>query len=319
MIPGNIPSFVIDAAAAVAAAYLRPDADIGTGGWKTQGSATTGLYQTIDETTASDADFVMAPPFVAGSSDIVLAIGNMVPEDDTLLWGTSSFAMLSESFIATGTSIKKVRLKLRKTGAPSDGVQVKVFTVDASHIPVTEIGAAGVIDASSITAAYAVYEAVFATPVSVTNGAEYCIVISRTGALNTSNAYNVPLNFSNTYAAGYFHYLYGSAWQATYATTFEWPMEIVQGGGTTVMSLNVRLFEGATEIAEWTHASIPDTFTTAEQTLTGPQFAAIGDFSDLFVEFDDNDGHTYLCQLSDPSGGVAEPVVVRYRYGKVVA
>jgi len=83
--------------------------------------------------------------------------------------------------------------------------------------------------------------------------------------------------------------------------------------------LSVRLFEGSTQIAEWTHSDIPATFTTAIQTLTTPQFDAINNFSDLFIEFDDNSGNVYRFQLGNPPEGVAQPVTVKYRYGKIAA
>ena len=87
-------------------------------------------------------------------------------------------------------------------------------------------------------------------------------------------------------------------------------------GATT--DLTVRLYEGATEIAEWTHSDIASTFITTTQILTTPEFEAIANFSDLFVELDDNAGNVYRFSLGDPAGGAAEPVKVKYRYKKVV-
>lgn len=85
--------------------------------------------------------------------------------------------------------------------------------------------------------------------------------------------------------------------------------------------LKVRLLEGSTQIAEWTHSNISETFTTVEQTLTSPQLAAISDFSNLFIELDDNAGSVYKLSLGDPVGLFGEPVVLRYRYknGSVTA
>jgi len=51
------------------------------------------------------------------------------------------------------------------------------------------------------------------------------------------------------------------------------------------MELRVRLLQGATQIASWTHSAITTTPTTVEQTLTSPQFASITDFTDLRLEF----------------------------------
>ena len=83
--------------------------------------------------------------------------------------------------------------------------------------------------------------------------------------------------------------------------------------------LTVRLCEGITTIATWTHSNIGTSFTTAIQTLTTPQFAAITDFSNLFVEFDDGSGNVYRCQMGNPAAGVAEPVKLHYRFKKLAA
>jgi hypothetical protein len=83
-------------------------------------------------------------------------------------------------------------------------------------------------------------------------------------------------------------------------------------------SLVVRLYEGSTEIAEWIHTDVSEAFATAEQTLTAPQLAAITDFSNLFIELDDNAGSVYRMSLGNPTAPLAAPVVVRYRYKKLV-
>lgn len=51
------------------------------------------------------------------------------------------------------------------------------------------------------------------------------------------------------------------------------------------MALTVRLLEGTTQIASWTHTNISTSFVTAEQTLTTGELAAITDFNNLFLEF----------------------------------
>lgn len=50
-------------------------------------------------------------------------------------------------------------------------------------------------------------------------------------------------------------------------------------------SLRVRLLQGTTQIASWTHTSISATITTATQTLSASEFASITDFTDLYLEF----------------------------------
>lgn len=50
-----------------------------------------------------------------------------------------------------------------------------------------------------------------------------------------------------------------------------------------VVDMKVALMQGATEIASWTHLDISNTPTEYSQTLTGPQFSAITDFTDLRI------------------------------------
>jgi hypothetical protein len=95
-------------------------------------------------------------------------------------------------------------------------------------------------------------------------------------------------------------------------------LDYVQSPDLVSTSLAVRLFEGSTQIATWSHPSPGTTFATAEQTLTGPEFAAIGNFSNLFVEFDDGSSNVYRAPLSNPPAGAAAPAILRYRYKKLV-
>jgi len=57
-----------------------------------------------------------------------------------------------------------------------------------------------------------------------------------------------------------------------------------QGTGGTI-NLQVRLMQGTTGIATWTHMNVGNALQTVEQVLTGPQFAAITDPTDLYLEF----------------------------------
>jgi hypothetical protein len=59
------------AAASVALSYLRPSADLSTGSWAP--STGTTLYETLDEVSASDADYIQTS--TASSCEIRLAAG----------------------------------------------------------------------------------------------------------------------------------------------------------------------------------------------------------------------------------------------------
>ena len=249
-----------------------------------------------------------------------VSTGNMANADE-LGFGTTSFQKVSQSFITVGTTISKVRFKLKKTGSLTDGVQIKILTVDGDHKPLAQIGVtSNVLNNTSITTTLAVYEFTFATPVTVTSGVEYCFVMERTGAMDPANTYATVLDTTGAYTAGLLHYysdLEGGSWRSDYAPYYDTPSEIdfaVEPAAT----LKVRLFESSTQIAEWTHTDVPETFATAEQTLTEPQLAAITNLSDLFIELDDNQGSVYRFPVSNPAAD-AGYLKLRYRYKKLVA
>jgi hypothetical protein len=76
------------------------------------------------------------------------------------------------------------------------------------------------------------------------------------------------------------------------ATTLVEPFRVhyryykVETGVSGAMELKARLFDGATQIVEWTHSNIDSTPLTVTQTLSPAEFAAITDFSNLEVEFE---------------------------------
>jgi len=55
--------------------------------------------------------------------------------------------------------------------------------------------------------------------------------------------------------------------------------------GVTSLDLTVRLLQGTTQIASWTHSDISSSFTLAEQTLSAVQTDSITNYSDLRLEF----------------------------------
>ena len=91
------------------------------------------------------------------------------------------------------------------------------------------------------------------------------------------------------------------------------PQEYSPTSSPPQSDLKVRLYDGATLIVEWTHTNLAVAWTDVEQVLTAPQYAAITNFANLFVEFDDNNGNVYRFALGDPPGGTAEPIKVKYR------
>lgn len=55
--------------------------------------------------------------------------------------------------------------------------------------------------------------------------------------------------------------------------------------GIGIVNLQVRLLQGATEIASWAHNDISALYVTGQQTLTEGEVEAIADPNDLFIEF----------------------------------
>ncbi len=57
---------------------------------------------------------------------------------------------------------------------------------------------------------------------------------------------------------------------------------------TQALDITVRLLQGTTEIAAWSHPDVAGAPASVIRLLTGPQVAAISDFSDLYLEFVSN-------------------------------
>jgi hypothetical protein len=55
--------------------------------------------------------------------------------------------------------------------------------------------------------------------------------------------------------------------------------------GQATVNLTVRVMQGTTEIASWSHTDIPASATDGTQTLTGPQADSITNYGDLRVRF----------------------------------
>ena len=129
-------------------------------------------------------------------------------------FGRPSVERVTEHFLAIGPTITSVKIWLAKALAPTDGVQIKIFTTDANHHPTTtQVGVtSNVIDGSLISSNAAPYEFFFATPVPVTAGAEYAFVVERTGALHDTALYQIVRQEAETYIPGFLHYYTAGAW-----------------------------------------------------------------------------------------------------------
>lgn len=59
------------------ASFARPSADIARGGWTTQGGATTNLWESLDEETADDADYVISA--IGANSTYEVRLSSVAP------------------------------------------------------------------------------------------------------------------------------------------------------------------------------------------------------------------------------------------------
>ena len=298
--------------------YLRPDGDVALSGWTDQAEGTTNIVQAIDEALASDdLDYVQAPP--AAPSSGVIIIGSTVASGN--IFGHSNQQRLMQTFTAEGEGISSIKLRFTKNGNPSHNVPLKIYTVDANRNPLTLLATSdNVIAGTSIPAVptFVDFTFTFAAAVPVVPGVEYAFELSRLGA-NSFAAYYLAM----ATLAGGSSYGGRSAYIGNPVTWTPHPegsdvvadITHVSGGATL---LRVRLMQGATQIAEWTHAAT-DIFTDAEQVLTAPQVAAITDFTNLSVELDNNGGNVYRFGLGDPPARLSSPVKVKYRYKKLAA
>lgn len=105
-------------------------------------------------------------------------------------------------------------VQLWKTGAPSDNVTLGIYAVDSNHLPtgsaITSVSFSG---ASLGTSSAWVYFTLSSLP-ELANRTEYAFRISRSGAVDAANYYNISVNPSLGYTGGIFRIWNGSAWVA---------------------------------------------------------------------------------------------------------
>ena len=68
-------------------------------------------------------------------------------------------------------------------------------------------------------------------------------------------------------------------------TTVRYRYKKNDGGDPATVNMQASLLQGSTVIASWQHNDIGTSYTLAEQSLTGGQFSAISDLTNLFLQF----------------------------------
>jgi hypothetical protein len=124
-------------------------------------------------------------------------------------FGLAPSQFVAQTFISIGVSVTNIRGWLKKNNSPTDGVYVRLYTVDASHFPLTEIAvSANGIHSSSMTTSDLPFDFEFTPAVPVTIGVEYALVYERTGAISSTNYYFVAVDgtIPDPYPYGEYNY-----------------------------------------------------------------------------------------------------------------
>lgn len=121
-------------------AYLRPDSDVSAGSWTDQANGTTNLYSVIDETTASDTDYVKSSTMSAGSSD-TLEVSLSDATDPALSTGHR----VSYRYRSQGTASMTLTVSLRE-GASTEIASWTHTNVGTSYVDAVQTLSVGETD-----------------------------------------------------------------------------------------------------------------------------------------------------------------------------
>lgn len=105
--------------------------------------------------------------------------GNDTDSND---FSDGSTTYMSSSFTASSSySIKKVAVRLKKTGTPAQTIVAEIWT-DAATLPVLITGSTSTttLDTTTVTTSFAAYEFTFPSDIAVTSGTRYHVVLHRT-------------------------------------------------------------------------------------------------------------------------------------------
>jgi hypothetical protein len=123
--------------------------------------------------------------------------------------GYTSFSKKGQTFTAVNSNISSVSLYTILVGIPTDGINVKIYTLSGG-LPSVLIGTSYLPVASISNGGYTTFT--FTDPISVSASIHYAIVVERTGSLSSTNYYRIR-SAGNVYSGG--NYLdYNSSWVA---------------------------------------------------------------------------------------------------------
>ena len=142
------------------------------------------------------------------------------------------FEYVGQTFIAGGPSISKVKIALNRQGNPAGTIQVWLHTVNASHLPLTQIGASSIVAASTLPLSVAsLIDFTFSPPVPVTPGVEYVFTSTRSVLSDTTDLVNLNLVFSDPYAGGQILHTASGIWETVGPYDLDCVISFVAAGG----------------------------------------------------------------------------------------
>ena len=143
--------------------------------------------------------------------------GNTVQQQGVQAWGNSTTTrQVAFSFTTIkGMDLAKVGCKLRKNGTPTDNITAYIYGDNGSGTsPAGAIlGTSGAVAGSGLDAeSYTWTEFTFSTPVTLSAGTIYWIVLARAGALSSSNYYWIGVDEGLHHLEGRFRIFNGTSW-----------------------------------------------------------------------------------------------------------
>lgn len=157
--------------------------------------------------------------------------------------GQNNDAKIGQTFTTDGNfnKLSYIKVKLKKTGSPTDNVQMKIYASDKTTLIATSTTT---VPCSGLTGSNVLYQFDF-TPVVLSMNTKYFIELSRTGAYDNSNLPTVAANqTSSSYSGGELYRFRNltSAW-VSYASSGVYDLYFICGlssnnGITTVAGTN---------------------------------------------------------------------------------
>ena len=113
-------------------------------------------------------------------------------------------------------TITGAKFYLKKSGSPTGNATFQVYaatgTIGTNATPTgAALGTSGNLDLTTVTTSFALYELTFGTPIDVTGGSDYCVVMVNPASGVDSGNYPIVGYTGNTHAGNLTHF-WNTAW-----------------------------------------------------------------------------------------------------------